>query len=307
MTSRSAPDSGFRVVPIAHAQRQIGDWLDLAARRHTMHALLELDITGARRAIRERRAETGEPLSFTAFVVACLARAIDEDRTMHAHRQGRNKLVLFDAVDVTVVVERPVDGAKVPVPLIVRAANRKTPAAISREISGAVEEAIPYAWARRMLPIWLRVPGIVRRLALSRWLADPHRRKRLTGTTFVSAVGMFGHGTAWGIPQAQNYTLGVTVGGIARKPGLVRTADGERIEPREFVSLTLSFDHDVVEGAPAARFTNRLKELLEGGSILGPSAPAVGSSGSAEPGTEPRRPHTMAPPERVAGAGTAVR
>ena len=265
---RPASGSGFTVVPVALAQRQIGDWLDLAARRHTMHALLELDISDTRRAIRERRAETGKPLSLTAFVVACLARAIDEDKTLHAHRKGKRELVLFDDVDVTVVVERTVDGVKIPVPCIVRAANRKSPAQISREISGAVAGAVPYERARRWLPLWLLVPGVIRRVILSRLLADPRRRKRLTGTTFVSAVGMFGHGTAWGIPQAQNYTLGVTVGGIARKPGLVKVDAGERTEPREFLSLTLSIDHEIVEGAPAARFTNRLKELIEDGAIV---------------------------------------
>ncbi|HEY6012791.1 MAG TPA: hypothetical protein VIU37_02245, partial [Candidatus Limnocylindrales bacterium] len=66
---------GFQVVPVPRAQRQIGDWLVQAARRHTMHALLEVDVTDARRAIRAARARTGEPLSFTAYVVACLARA----------------------------------------------------------------------------------------------------------------------------------------------------------------------------------------------------------------------------------------
>ncbi len=269
---RRAARSGFQVVRVARDQSQIGDWLDVAARRHTMHALLELDVTDARRAIREHRAETGQPLSFTAFVVACLARAIDEDKTMHAHRKGKRELVLFDDVDVTVVVERTVDGAKIPVPHIVRAANRKSPLEISHEISGAVAGAVPYERARRMLPLWLLVPGVIRRATLSRWLADPQRRKRLTGTSFVSAVGMFGQGTAWGIPQAQNYTLGLTIGGIARKPGLVRSADGERIEPREFLSLTLSLDHDIVEGAPAARFAGRLKELIESGSILAASS-----------------------------------
>ncbi len=145
MTSRRASRPGFRVVPVALAQRQIGDWLEVAARRHTMHALLEIDITDARRAIRERRAETGEPLSFSAFVVACLARAIDEDKTMHAHRKGKHELVLFDDVDVTVVVERTVEGVKIPVPHIVRAANRKTPVVISREIGDAAAGEIPYA------------------------------------------------------------------------------------------------------------------------------------------------------------------
>jgi pyruvate/2-oxoglutarate dehydrogenase complex dihydrolipoamide acyltransferase (E2) component len=261
-------------VRLPGAQRQIDDWLEAAARRHTMHALLELDVTDVRRAIRRRRAESGEPLSFTAFIVASLASAIGDDKTLHAHRKGKGTLVLFDDVDVTVVVERTVEGARIPVPHIVRAANRKSPAAISREIRDAAARELPYARARRLLPVWLLVPGAVRRFAWSRWLADPWRRKNLTGTTFVSAVGMFGLGSAWGIPQAQNYTLGVTVGGIARKPGLVRTDKGERIEAREFLSLTLSIDHEIVEGAPAARFANRLKELIEGGEILADVTPA---------------------------------
>lgn len=255
-------------MPIAREQQQIVDWLAAAARHHTMHALLEVDVTDARRAIHARRATTHQPLSFTAFVVACLAQAIDEDKSMHAHRKGKRELVLFDDVDVTVVAEHVIDGGRIPVPHIVRAANRKTPAEISREIRDAVVDPAPYAQARRMLPLWLRLPAVVRRFVWAGWLADPQRRKRLTGTTFVSAVGMFGRGTAWGIPQAQNYTLGLTVGGVDRKPGVVRTPDGERIEPREVLALTLSMDHDVVEGAPAARFTNRLKELLQGTSVL---------------------------------------
>jgi pyruvate/2-oxoglutarate dehydrogenase complex dihydrolipoamide acyltransferase (E2) component len=39
----------------------------------------------------------------------------------------------------------------------------------------------------------------------------------------------------------------------------------ERIEVREYLSLTLSMDHDLIDGAPAARFAARLKELIEGG------------------------------------------
>jgi pyruvate/2-oxoglutarate dehydrogenase complex dihydrolipoamide acyltransferase (E2) component len=274
VTSRGAAGHGCQVVRLDDAHRQIDDWLDAAAHRHTMHALLELDVTNARRAIRERRAQSGEPLSFTAFIVACLARAIDEDKTLHAHRKGKRALVLFDDVDVTVAVERTVEGSRIPLPLIVRAANRKTPAQISREIRDAGAGELPYPLARRLLPAWLVVPGVVRRCVWSRLLADPWRRKRLTGTTFVSAVGMFGQGTAWGIPEAQNYTLGLTVGGIARKPGLIKTDEGERIEPREFLSLTLSIDHAIIEGAPAARFTNRLKELIEGGAILIGVSPA---------------------------------
>lgn len=49
------------------------------------------------------------------------------------------------------------------------------------------------------------------------------------------------------------------VGRIAEKPAVV---DG-RIEPRTHCTLSLSFDHRVVDGAPAAAFLARLAELLE--------------------------------------------
>ncbi len=47
---------------------------------------------------------------------------------------------------------------------------------------------------------------------------------------------------------------------------------------------TISFDHEMIDGAPAARFTGRLKDLIESGYGLGDStveseqAVAVGTS-----------------------------
>jgi pyruvate/2-oxoglutarate dehydrogenase complex dihydrolipoamide acyltransferase (E2) component len=38
-----------------------------------------------------------------------------------------------------------------------------------------------------------------------------------------------------------------------------------RIEPREILNLTVSFDHDIVDGGPATRFVRRLVELIECG------------------------------------------
>ena len=84
------------------------------------------------------------------------------------------------------------------------------------------------------------------------------------------AIGMFGSGAGWGIPLT-DYTLCLTIGGIARRPGVVREREGERgerIEARDFLSLTISVDHDVVDGAPAARFAQRLKEIIESARVL---------------------------------------
>jgi len=54
------------------------------------------------------------------------------------------------------------------------------------------------------------------------------------------------------------------LGGISRKPAFVE----DRIEPREILNLTVAFDHDVVDGAPAARVLERLVDLIESGDGL---------------------------------------
>lgn len=61
----------------------------------------------------------------------------------------------------------------------------------------------------------------------------------------------------WGLAPGAG-TLAVTIGGITTRPHL---ADGQLVE-QEIAHLTLTFDHDVIDGAPAARFTARLLELL---------------------------------------------
>ena len=68
-----------------------------------------------------------------------------------------------------------------------------------------------------------------------------------------------------------NHTPTLVVGGLAHKPGML---DG-RIEEREYLCLTLTLDHDVIEGAPAARFVRRLTQLIESGASLQEPAPDV--------------------------------
>lgn len=268
MTRSHTRDTIVQFHPLQHL---VTDWLEVEHRRHMMYALLEVDVTNARRAIRDYRARTRTPLSLTAFLVYCLARAVDEDKAMQACRLGRRRLVLFADVDVGIMVEQEVDGVRMPSGHIIRAANRKGLGEIELGIRLAKEEQWTRSFppwlqpvASRALPVWLALPGVLRRLIWTWSLRNPYRRKRAIGTVGVTAMSMFGHGTGWGIaPMAHPLTL--VVGGLAHKPGLV----GADIVEREYLCLTLTIDHDVIDGAPAARFAERLKELIEGGTGLG--------------------------------------
>lgn len=253
----------FEVRPFRRERRTIVDALEVGVRRHMVHALLELDVTRARQLIREREASTGVRLSFTAFAVASLARAVGEDRLLHAYRDWRGRLVLFEDVDVVTLVESEVDA--VAVPHVVRAAQRRTVREIHDELRRV--QAQPGTSAQRsgalarLAPL---VPGFLRRLVLRLLRRNPHWLKRTAGTTLVTSVGMFGLGAGWGIGIVPLHTLCLAVGGISRRPGLV---DG-RVEPREVLALTASVDHDVVDGAPAARFASRLRRLIEEAEVL---------------------------------------
>ncbi|GAB3670450.1 2-oxo acid dehydrogenase subunit E2 [Halopiger thermotolerans] len=250
-------EHGETVEPLPLQRRGTIDYMRVAGRRSVVHGLVEVDVTEARRRIRERKAETGEGLSFTGFLVYCLARAIDDHPHVQAYRDWRGRLISFDDVDVNVIIETAVDGERIGVPHVVRAANRRSLRSIHDEIRTRQqypEERPQSPWAS----LAMRLPGIVRRQFWRLPQAFPRRWKRIAGTVAVTSVGMFGEGGGWGISPT-NYTLQLTVGGIATKPGVV---DGE-IEPREYLSLTVTFDHDVVDGAPAARFVQRLTELLE--------------------------------------------
>jgi len=109
----------------------------------------------------------------------------------------------------------------------------------------------------------VRLPGSFRRLFLWALFKNPQLVKEYYGTVMVTSVGMFGTGSGWGIP-VPNHTLQLTLGGVSEKPGVVN----HRIEVRKYLSVTISFDHDVVDGAPVARFIQRLKELVESGDGL---------------------------------------
>ncbi len=144
---------GFTSERISFNRKMVAASAAVTARKSTIHSLCETDVTLPRRMMREHFERTGEKLSFTAYIVYCLAQVVKEHPHLNAFRRG-NRLITLDDVTVSVLVERMV------------------------------------------------------------------------------------------------FT-------------------GERHEEREFLCLTGSFDHDIVDGAPAARFMNQFLETLKSGMGIG--------------------------------------
>jgi len=260
----------YQVVDLTPGRRIWINTLELSWPAHAIYGLLEVDVTTARQIIAQRKARTGESLSFTAFLAVCIARAVDEHKEVQACRKGRRQVMMFDDVNIGLMVEHKAGGKGALMGHVIEGANRKTYLEISEEIRSVQSAPVPKG---RGMPSWLRsamlLPWPLSRLMMA--LLRMNRRRdplsfvSMGGTVAITSVGMFGGGhSGWGLtPTPQS--LGLVVGGIAWKPAVVEG----RIEPRQILNLTVTFDHDIVDGAPATRFTKRLVELIESGYGLG--------------------------------------
>jgi pyruvate/2-oxoglutarate dehydrogenase complex dihydrolipoamide acyltransferase (E2) component len=250
-------NENYQVIPFPKIRRLMVDGGRMARQKHLIHGLVEMDVTETRQLIRDHKARTGESLSFTAFIISCLGRAVDMNKHMQAVRTWGEKLVIFEDVDVNTMFEVEEDGRKIIRPHILRGVNRKTLRDVHEEIRsfqqehGRGREANFIGW-------FVLLPAFIRRLFLGMLFKSPRWLRDMNGTVSLTAVGMFGNGGGWGIPVS-NHTLQITLGGIAEKPAFTKG----QLENREYLCVTISIDHDIVDGAPAARFIQRLKELVE--------------------------------------------
>jgi pyruvate/2-oxoglutarate dehydrogenase complex dihydrolipoamide acyltransferase (E2) component len=234
-------------------------------RRLNIYSLLEIDVTKARETIKALKDK--QDVSFTAWIVRCVALAASEHKQVNAYRLGSRKLVFFDDVDIPIPVERNIGGEERPLAYIVRKANEKTVAEITKEIRMVQQQTIETStevlgenltrlerWVIHA-PLWLKKIGmhLLRRQGLL--------KKKHLGTIGVTSIGMKGRFPGWVIGMGGPIATLVAVGGIVRKPGVV----DEKILIRDFLHVTITADHSIIDGGPLARFVSRLTELLETG------------------------------------------
>jgi len=263
MNGKTGP---YQVIELPQGRRIWINTLELSWPSHTIFGLLEVDVTEARRIIADHKGRTGETLSFAGFLTYCLARAVDENKSIQAYRKGSKRLILFDDVNVGLMVEHKVGEKTALMGHVIQAANRKSFREFHDEIRKVQSEPVPVG---RGMPNWFRslmlLPWPLSRLVIALLRINNRRNPLISvsigGTVAITSVGVFGGDhSGWGI-SATPEPLGLVVGGISWKPAVVEG----RIEPREILNLTVTFDHDIVDGGPATRFVRRLVELIESG------------------------------------------
>lgn len=209
--------------------------------------------------------ESSTELSLTALVVASVARAAKRHPEVHAYRDWRGRLVTHDHVDVTALVEVDTFAGKFPLAVVVRDADVHSVATITAQLRATKQRPRQTGSGRFLSAAAMnltRIPFLA--TALFRIGSHSIRARQRLGTVSVTSIGMFGGGSGYGFGGTTVYSLGIVVGGLSRQPKLL---DGAVTE-REILNLTVTVDHNMVDGAPAARFVADLRQTIESGAVL---------------------------------------
>jgi pyruvate dehydrogenase E2 component (dihydrolipoamide acetyltransferase) len=188
------------------------------------------DVTDLEAFRKEKRAEAearGFKLTFLPFVVKAVCRALAEMPHFNASLdRGGESLIVKRYFHIGVAVDTE-HGLVVPV---VRDADRKG----IFELAAAVQDLSERARARKLAPSDMQ-----------------------GGSFSISSLGGIG-GTAF-TPIVNHPEVAIL--GVSRMEWRPLWRGGEFV-PRLVLPLSLSYDHRVIDGADAARFTTRLAELL---------------------------------------------
>jgi pyruvate dehydrogenase E2 component (dihydrolipoamide acetyltransferase) len=227
-----APAEGYTIVPLRGIRKVIAERMSRSAQTAPHITLtVTVDMTeaeDARRVLNTTLPEGTPSVSVTALLVKACAWALTRHPYLNASLRSEG-IYLFHDVHVGVAVALE-DGLIVPV---IRHANQKGLAAIATELSDLAQRA----QQGRLTP------------------------DEVTGSTFtITNLGMFGVDQFAAIINPPESAI-LAVGRIARQA--VPLADGNTLVVRPLMTMTLSADHRVVDGAVAARFLADLKKVLE--------------------------------------------
>jgi pyruvate dehydrogenase E2 component (dihydrolipoamide acetyltransferase) len=173
-----------------------------------------------------KTADSGATPSYTDFLVKLVAIALQKHPIM-ASRWTEAGIEQAERIDIGVAVDTEA-GLLVPV-------IRDVPALGLRQVAARSRELIELAQRGEL-------PG----------------KEMLGGCFTITNLGAYGIDAFTPIINPPECAI-LGVGRIERKP----VVDGERVIGREMVTLSLTFDHRIVDGAPAARFLQTLAKLIE--------------------------------------------
>ncbi|MCI1640445.1 MAG: 2-oxo acid dehydrogenase subunit E2 [Bacteroidales bacterium] len=252
------PDSRIASIDICEVGKQ---------KKHHITALIEADVTDSRKKIKEYNRTHKDKISFNSWLISTIAGCIKKYEAAAAYLYGKRRLMIFDDINVSIIVEKDLGGTRVPIPLVIEKADKIGMAAINSQINEAKDKEFKetditlHEKAGRIERLYYSMPGCVRRAFWKFLLKHPKTAYGKMGNVTFTSIGMMGKVNGWFIPIAV-HPICFGISSIIKKPYVAHDA----IEIREILNMSILIDHDVIDGAPMARFINELNNSIETGS-----------------------------------------
>lgn len=258
-TRKILPRTGYRIIDAPKMRHMIRDIMDEARRKDMIHISFDVELAGIHTQMEKYSAQLGIQVTLTTYIAKVLADSVAAEPEMHAYLNSKRQLIVFEDVDLSVMTERKVDGIRLPVPLVIRAANRKGLV----EIDAAMKEA-----KRKPLHVgggplsalesqFYSLPRFVRKIIWFFVRRDPRLFKAVAGTVALTSLPwkIDGRAIGWTISPM---TLTLIVAATSKRVALI---EGKPVE-QEVLQLNFSADHNIIDGAPLWRFIARFKKRL---------------------------------------------
>jgi pyruvate/2-oxoglutarate dehydrogenase complex dihydrolipoamide acyltransferase (E2) component len=258
----------YQYHPVPRSRIATFDVLSIGKLKHHVAALLEFDVTESRKKLREAK-KSGSKVSFTAWLLKVIARSVELHPEVAAFLANKSKIITFNNVNISILVEKEVNHKKVPLPLVIEKADQKSPKEISLEIEKALKavmtekDIVLQKRSTRSENIYYNLPGFLRQMVWRIMLKNPRFAFSKMGNVSVTSLGMMGKINGWFV-HSSVHPISFGVGSVIRKPIVVN----DEIKIREILNMTILLDHDVIDGAPMVRFVNELTRMIEGGSEI---------------------------------------
>lgn len=239
------------------------DIMSIGLAKHHVVGLLEFDVTAIKKSLRGRR-RNGEKVSFNAWLIKTLANSLHNHPEASSFLYGKRKLIIFDSINISIIVEKEMDGVKVPIPLVLEGADKKNIEEIYSEIENAKsqkfteDDIVLSRKTRRGEMLYYHLPGFLRRMFWRYMLSNPKLAFAKMGNVSITSLGSAGKINGWFIHKSV-HPISFGVGSVVRKPVVVDS----KIEIREILNMTVLIDHDVMDGAPMVRFLNNLTKEIK--------------------------------------------
>ncbi len=231
------PRGSDEIIPLTKVRKLTGDHM-VMSKATSPHAfsVVEVDFAGVdrvRSAIKaEFKANEGFSLTYLPFIARALIDALAEFPHLNASVTA-DDLVVHRNIDLAIAVDLNYEGLLAPV---IRSAESKRMIAIAREISDLAHRARQ----RQLNPD--EVQG---------------------GTFTISNNGSAGSVLTMPIINQPQVAI-LSTDAIVRRPVVVNLDGAEAIAIHPVGNLAMSWDHRAFDGAYAAEFLRRVKEIIEG-------------------------------------------